>query len=444
MISRNELLKGTSLDSGVPPNCSPDPRVVLNGTCRGKPAKLGLDDRLLCSHILLLGGTGSGKTNTVSHIISQLQRVMSSSDVMLVFDPKLDFVRFHRKDDIAVTYREQSLCRTGVWNLFKELFADGKDIDSIFSNASELADAVFADQLEGASQPFFPMAARDIFSAAVTAEAVSASERMDRFDSSRLNNKLLAEKLSLLDAGSLKVLLEPYKSLRGVLKYVGSGQSAQALGVFAELQTAANRFLTRGFRKEGSFSVRQTVKQRGGRTLFIEYDPSCGQALRPVYQLLTDLFLKEALSPLGSGRGRVYVVCDEAGMLGRLSHFSDALNFGRSLGLCVIAGLQSLEQLYESFGEYGGRSCAAAFQTVFCFHTNDEASRKYLSEAYGKNLSVMQYVTPGGVSAEECRSGFTVEDWDITGLSCGEAIVGLPYHSPFRFKTELFGKRVQR
>ncbi len=38
----------------------------------------------------------------------------------------------------------------------------------------------------------------------------------------------------------------------------------------------------------------------------------------------------------------------------------------------------------------------------------------------------------------EKREGFMVEDWDLASLSVGEAIVGLPTVSPFRFKFDLF------
>ena len=38
----------------------------------------------------------------------------------------------------------------------------------------------------------------------------------------------------------------------------------------------------------------------------------------------------------------------------------------------------------------------------------------------------------------EKREGYMVEDWDLAALSVGEAIVGLPSVSPFRFKFDLF------
>ena len=39
---------------------------------------------------------------------------------------------------------------------------------------------------------------------------------------------------------------------------------------------------------------------------------------------------------------------------------------------------------------------------------------------------------------EEQRDGYVVEDWDITNLQVGEAVVVLPYKEPFIFKFDKF------
>ena len=144
--------------------------------------------------------------------------------------------------------------------------------------------------------------------------------------------------------------------------------------------------------------------------------------------------MKEALSTSKKSSGRVFVICDELKMLPHLNHFEDALNFGRSLGVAVIAGIQSMQQLYEVYGEYGAKNIASAFQSILLFRTNDEASRNFAKSIFGKNVTTIQYMTPSGKAVEEKVDGYCVEDWDILDLHCGEAIIGLPYIPPFRFQ----------
>ena len=433
MIIRKTMLYGNSLNENPLPVLCSNPLITLPGIIGGKQSFIGLSEELLHMHILLMGGTGTGKTNTIRHILPQVQKKMNANDVMLVFDSKLDFESFHRDSDCVISFRRNCIGIPVIWNLFMDLIADGWEKERISSNADEIADVVFAKAIADSAQPFFPKAAKDIFAAIIKGMAyLGISDKTYRVK--YLNNQALMKYLTILDVEKLNAFISSIPELTGVLKYVGNGKSEQALGVFAELQSVVSHIFTRNFGEDGRFSVRKSVKERNGTTLFIEYDPSRGKSLQPIYQLLVDLFLKEALTPTRKIKGHVFVLCDELKMLPQLNHFEDTLNFGRSLGVSIVAGIQSMEQLYEVYGEYGGKNIASAFQTVICFHTNDVASRQYIKGIFGENMSVLQYMTPSGKTVEEQNIGNSVEDWDITALNCGEAIIGLPYQKPFRFQ----------
>jgi len=64
------------------------------------------------------------------------------------------------------------------------------------------------------------------------------------------------------------------------------------------------------FAEHGTFSIRNFVRKKGGRALFIEYDLAIGSVLTPIYKLMFDLALKEALGRTKSA-GNVYLICDE-------------------------------------------------------------------------------------------------------------------------------------
>ena len=98
-----------------------------------------------------------------------------------------------------------------------------------------------------------------------------------------------------------------------------------------------------------------------------------------------DLALKEALGRKKS-QGDVYLICDEFRLIPYLQHIDDGVNFGRSLGVKVIAGLQSINQLTEAYGEYGGKNILAGFSSVFAFRANDVYTRDYIVGLHGKML----------------------------------------------------------
>lgn len=437
MLLRKEMLMGTALENNPVPQTRTDTIVRMPGTKGGHAVTVGLTKQNLQMHTLFLGSTGSGKTNAMKYLIHQVQNAMTTDDIMLVFDAKLDFDLFHRPQDYVITYREHCVGNIGVWNLFRELVSDGWDEHLIAANADELSEIIFSEAIAESSQPFFPKAARDIFSAVITAMTYLGKDDKD-YRLKYLNNKALYEYLRKVDAKGLANFLGAMPQLSGVLKYVGNGKSEQALGVLAELQSVVSRIFTREFGRDGRFTVRSALKERGGKTVYIEYNPANGCSLKPVYRLLVDLFLKEALNPCTDRRGNVYIVCDELKMLPHLQHFEDTLTFGRSLNVSVSAGIQSIQQLYEVYGEAGGKNIVGAFQNVFTFRTKDEASRQYVKSIYGENISTIQYLLPSGETKEEMHAGFVVEDWEMTSLKLGEAIVGITDCYPFKIKLEKY------
>ena len=132
--------------------------------------------------------------------------------------------------------------------------------------------------------------------------------------------------------------------------------------------------------------------------------------------------------------GNVYLILDEFRLLPHLQHIDDAVNFGRSLGVKVFAGLQNVEQLFETYGENRGRSILAGFSNLFLFHNDDPSTLKYLSERSGSTVVLDEYVDLKQDIRNSKRTGHSIEDWDLNSLVPGEAIVSLAFSPPFKFK----------
>ena len=189
------------------------------------------------------------------------------------------------------------------------------------------------------------------------------------------------------------------------------------------------------FRQAGTLSMREIVRNKGGKFVFIEYDLSIGNMLAPIYSLMFDMAIKEALSRKKSD-GSVYFIADEFRLIPNLQHVDDAVNFGRSLGVKFMIGIQNVEQVFEAYGEKRARSILSGFLTSVAFRVNDASSKKYIKELHGENrkkVTYMSSVQTRGIT-EEIRDAYVVEDWDISNLGLGEAIIGLPGKPPFRFQ----------
>lgn len=403
----------------------------------------GVDMDTLSKHVLLLGGSGCGKTNAFLFALNSLRRSMTDNDIAIIFDTKGEFYDlFGRPGDYVIgnSVRFRSLSYT--WNIFGEVLADGWDDDAVSMNTRELAAALFHGRGSSA-QPFFCNAARDIFRG-VLLHFVRRAKAEPSIWKARLNNEELIKAFNSFTASDYVTIFKRYPDLRSLISYIGDGKSNQALGVLGELNSMLSEYFVGVLAKNDpkkSISMRWAVRKKGGKALFVEYDLSVGETLTPIYRLLIDQALKEALGR-GKPSGNVFFFADEFKLLPNLQHIDDALNFGRGLGVKLMAGLQSIDQLYDIYGKEKGAVIASGFGSVFAFHTNDSSSREYITDRFGSNYTAFDYTNlQKNTIVNGERAGHTVEEWDQINLGLGQAFIGLGYEPPFLFQFDEYGKQ---
>ena len=423
--TKSKVLFGNELHNNAPAIPGGQAPVILPGyDGNGKAGVIPLSKDLLSKHVMMLGGIGTGKTNTFYHIVSQLKKQMTADDVMIIFDTKGDFYKeFYAPGDVVISNDETATGSGGLdyWNIFNEI----DDGPHLVENIVEISKSIFAEACEKTNQIFFPNAAKDLFMATLL-------HFYRRIDPIHRTNENLKTFLFSTPTEDFRAMLNMYPDLRAMVSYISNDDSPQTQGVISELQQIVREILIGNFAKTGTLSLRNIVRAKGGKTAFIEYDLSVGSMLTPIYSLMFDMAIKEALGRKRSA-GNVYFITDEFRLLPDLKHIDDAVNFGRSMGIKFLIGIQNVEQIYDNYGEERARSILSGFSTTMTFRLTDEASREYAKGLFGKNRkqdAYMPLVQSKGL-IEEQRDGFVVEDWDITNLKVGEAIVGLPGEEPF-------------
>ncbi len=443
MVRHQQVLQGSTLGHCTYQPTNQPGRYLFRETDTKK--LFAVDEPTVFKNILMLGGAGSGKSNAINQIVAQTQRWAREEEakaISIIFDTKGDYIShpgFFQPGDLVIANGGEYRSRSAVWNLFEDVLADGEAEADYEPNAREIA-AVYFSGRGSQTQPFFANAARDIFAATILYFIRRRRDNPEQW-SDKLNNQFLKEFLLYHSAEELVRYLTRYPDLRGIASYLGDGTSNQALGVMAELHSMLYECFQGSFAAKASpghpsFSIRRVVREKRVQSIFIMYDLSMGETLAPVYKLLIDLALKEALS--ANANGRVHLFLDELKLLPNLRHLEDALNFGRSKKIGVVAGLQSVEQIFTAYGDHVGNDILAGFGSVFAFHLNDAASREYITKLYGRNLVAYRYDNPGGQPIDREREGYTVEDWDMMALGPGQAVVSLASQAlPFRFYFEL-------
>lgn len=427
-----KVLFGDELHRDIPCTASSAPICCLRGcTEQNCNVQVPLDNEILSKHIMFLGGIGTGKTNAFYQIVSQLKQKMTSDDVMIIFDTKGDFyTEFYCPGDVVISNDNTATGtdRTDYWNLFGEIERG----EHAPENVLEISKSIFAEACDKTNQIFFPNAAKDLFYAIVMHFLKSATPE-------GCTNKNLLKFVSETPSEELRAMLQHYPEFRAMSSYISVDDSPQTQGVISELQQVVRELLIGNFAKHGTISIRDVVRRKSGKTVFIEYDLSTGAILTPVYSLLFDLAIKEALGRKRS-EGNVYFITDEFRLLPHLRHIDDAVNFGRSMGIKFFVGVQNVEQIYDNYGEERARSILSGFSTNVCFRVNDAVSREYIQGVFGKNQKLEGHLPTnqrGGI-VETQREANVVEDWDITRLRTGQAIIGLPGLEPFVFQLDKY------
>ncbi|MBQ8961752.1 MAG: type IV secretion system DNA-binding domain-containing protein [Ruminococcus sp.] len=379
MLITKEIINGSMVAANAPPPPMDKNILRISGEFAGKRSVFGIDESALSKHTLFVGGTGSGKTNLFYHFVSQLMARMTPNDVMLIFDSKGDFYnKFSKPGDLVIgnspIYRKIST----KWNIYREITADGSDKTSVIQNTQEICRSLFSEKTEkNTSNPFFPNAARDLLASILLALFRDGVE---------LNNIELKTYLETSSVRQIRDLLKTQRDLASVLAYIDGESGAQAQGVLSEMYFTVRDIFTGVFADAGDFSIRRFVRQKKGRTLCLEYDMSIGDVLSPIYTLLFDLALKEALGRTAT-QGNVYLIADELKLLPNLRHLEDGINFGRGLGVKILAGLQSIDQLKANYSnEAQATNIISGFSSIYAFRSNDFNTREYVSKLFGKNL----------------------------------------------------------
>lgn len=394
----------------------------------------------LSTHLFFLGSTGTGKTNAIFWFVHLIKKnIMTKEDVMIIFDTKGDYLSefYDSTKDIIIDNTPMAKPQNprtsdpkyAIWNLFLDIMADGEE--EIEANANEVARTLYDEDIKKSRDPFFPRAAADITRATITALLRDAMK-----SHSKISNKDLVNIFKYGTISDLYALLKSYPDLKGVTQYIELYNSPQTQGVISTILNVMNDIFIGNFSKDGDFSIRDFIRNKGGRTLFIEYDLRWGRILTPIYRVMLDMAIKESLGRHQESKGNVYFIIDEFALLPNLYHIDDGINFGRSQGAKFIIGTQNVNQILESYGQGRGISILSNFGTLISFRLNDEVSKNLVLGRYGKYVRNLQIpsAVPNEPTLHQIYEANYIESSDLSLLPTGTAIICPSGITPRKFQ----------
>lgn len=382
-----------------------------------KIGKMPLVKDMETRHFLVSGSTGSGKTNLIHNILPQVE---NKKQPTIVIDQTGEMIaKYYNKERGDIIFNPFD-DRSHVW----DFWADCSDDESLerFSNIL----MGFNRKISGSrADPFWEKSATEIFESAV-------KYQRDRNDRSieRLNR--------LIRQTDLKILRQKLQGT-AASRYLESENSVTANSILSVLTTSTKPLAyLQDTTDQNSFSLKEYFKQiEAGKNswLFLATKPSNRNLTLPLIACLTELALAELMDIGIDEKRRVWFVMDELAALGVLPGLSSLMTEGRKYGACVLAGLQSLNQLYEYYGHHAGSKIFGQFGTLCFFCNQEESIVRMISNMCGsetitrqqKNTSFGANTFRDGVSYNEQQTKKElVAQNDISSLAVGECYMLLP------------------
>ncbi len=302
------------------------------------------------SHILLMGDTGSGKSNAIRQILRQVQERGESA---IVYDPAGEFVQeFYRPErgDLILNPLDE---RCPYWSLSSEMDGPG------------VTDAVAAALLpeRDYEKGFFTDAPRRVLARLLRFRPTPQELHAWMADPDEIDRRL---------AGTPQAA------------YLDPKAGPQRSGVLASLNMIADSFALLPEREEtrASFATERWGFERT-RWVFLTSRPSLRERILPLHSVWLDLLILRMMEPCANPAKPVWFVLDELASLNKLPQLHAAVTENRKYGNPVVLGFQGRSQLEKRYGHDAEAMLSQPATKIF-FKTSEPRAAKWISETLGE------------------------------------------------------------
>ena len=331
--------------------------------CFGKEE---LPVKLEPSGILITGSIGSGKSVAIKAIADTIR---AREQRAIVNDIKGDMTALYYRPnhDIILNPLDE---RCAPWTPWAEI-RDRSDF-------ARLAKSLFPPMAN--SNEFFSVSGASLFAAIM--------EKVPEY-CKKPSNQELAYILTKATIDEVAEVVKGTVAARYMESKTGDMSSNLLATLSAQLESLT--YLPDIAEGQKSFSLRAFMEEESDRWLFITMRPEDEAVLRPLLTCWYDVALDACLGlpdvdtslPVEKQR-RIFCLLDEVTRLGNLRALPGALREGRSKGLAVALGLQSVGDVRSNYGRDVAEALLGQPQTALVLRTTEPDTAKWLERLLGR------------------------------------------------------------
>lgn len=315
-------------------------------------------------HFLIAGTTGTGKSQAINRFLRILRE---RGDKVLVVDSGGGaMARLFRPGDTLLNPLD---ARTAKWSPFSEL-------TSVF-DCDRLAQSMIPAE-DGGKDRQWQLYSQGLVTAVL--------QRLFEAGGSDATNERFSHMLTVAPSAEIQQMVQglPASTLfSGMTGGKGEGGMLASVKGIIGAYLPAYRHLNPSTGADG-FSIRKWVQSEDKNWLWIPYRDDQLSSLKPLIACWLGEAVNSTLSLRPSAERRLWIFTDELASLGMIASLSDGLTKGRKYGLRVVAGLQSVSQLRQIYGQNGAQTLLSCLSTLLCLKAADPDVAEYFSKAFGE------------------------------------------------------------
>jgi len=333
-------------------------------------------------HILFIGATGTGKTNS---ILQMLDWYESQNMRCIILDAKTEYISKKFRPEIDLLFNPLD-CDSIQWNFFDEI-NQWPDIKSIVSY-------IIPDN-KSHSDPIWTEGPRGILSAII-------EQLID------LEYTNCGSLWSILTSGidAMRKVLKDYHD-KTVMDYLSDNSDNQiklAQDIKASM-TQYIQFLRYMPQGVGNFTIDDWLHNGYGNIYITSY-ADLKETLKPALSLFLSMLIMKLLSLPNDSNRKIRFILDEINQLYPQKLLPDLLTQSRSKGSQVIIGIQDKPQFDENYGKNNADSIIGSCATQIIFRSDGPETAEYASKMISKG-KIIEPENSSSHSPSDIREGIS-------------------------------------
>ncbi len=160
---------------------------------------------------------------------------------------------------------------------------------------------------------------------------------------------------------------------------------------------------------QNGFSIRRYLHSDRAGFLFLSYQQQHRDALKSMIACCVDVASRAVLSLPPSHDRRVVFALDELPLLGKIQSIIDLATNGRKHGAMIFAGLQTVAQIREAYGNETAQTLLACLGSWLVLRVSDAETAEYMSRFLGEEEKT-RIVKSGGESSQSMQLSSSKSD----------------------------------